>query len=59
MAVAEASQHFCDLLGRGDSNIGDQAAVQRFRVIKVEDAFGKIRKTMTTNSLNARCIVCM
>ena len=42
MAVAELRQQFCHLFRRGNADICDQAAMQGFWVIKIDDTLGEI-----------------
>src|ERR1700722_4981733 len=42
MMRTELRKHFRNLLRRGDANIGDQTAMQGFRVIEVEYTFREV-----------------
>src|SRR5580658_1577099 len=42
MAAAELDHRLRYLLGRGDSNVGDEAAVQRSWIVEVDDVLGEI-----------------
>src|ERR1700752_1082606 len=42
MSRTELGEHFCNLFWRGDAQIGDQAAVQRFRIIEIQHTFSEI-----------------
>ena len=58
MARTELGEHLRHLFRRGDAYIGDQAAMQRFRVIEVEHIFSEIgavvRGKMKTGTVRRR-----
>jgi hypothetical protein len=52
MAPVEFHQHFCHLLGRGHPNVSDDAAVQAFRVVEVDDVLWRSRRSCLRSSGN-------